>query len=66
MKKIISIISILLFVFALTIPQNAEAWAINCGCHKLKKALKKDGVYDQEDAEAVAECHGGLTIKVCL
>ncbi len=66
MKKAISIISIILFVLVLSIPQKANALAINCGCAKLKRALQADGVYNQEDAEAVADCHGGFTIKVCL
>ncbi len=65
MKKIISIVSILLFVFVLAVPQKADALAINCGCAKLKRALKADKDYSQEDAEAVAKCHGGFTIKVC-
>ncbi len=66
MKKLISIISVLVFVLMLAVPQKTEALAINCGCAKLKKALAADGVYDQEDAEAVAECHGGFIIKICL
>lgn len=48
------------------IPSTADAWAINCGCRKLKKALKADGEYSLEDAAKVAECHGGFTVKVCI
>ena len=66
MKKKITLIAIILFTLFLTVPQTAEALAINCGCAKLKRALKADGVYSQEDAEAVADCHGGFVIKICL
>ncbi|WP_423127539.1 hypothetical protein [Gaoshiqia sp. Z1-71] len=55
-----------IFVFISSVPQKADALAINCGCSALKRALAADGAYTQEDAEAVAECHGGFTIKICL
>jgi hypothetical protein len=57
----------MLLAFALSfIPQDSDALCINCGCHKLRKALSADGTFDKDDAEAVAECHGGFVLKIQL
>ncbi len=64
-RKFSLMLLLLVFGFAI-LPNNADALAINCGCNKLKKALKADGDYSLNDAAQVAECHGGLTVKVCI
>ena len=47
---------------------TAQALAINCGCRKLKNALEKldGGKLSAESAKAVADCHGGAVLKICL
>lgn len=65
-RKIGIILSTLMLIGAIALPTNADALAINCGCRKLKKALSADGHYSLDDAQAVAKCHGGFRIIICL
>ncbi|WKK79326.1 hypothetical protein [Marivirga arenosa] len=68
MKRIKRITFIAFFLLSLGSGMTAQALAINCGCRKLKKALKKidGGELSSESAQAVAKCHGGAVVKVCL
>jgi hypothetical protein len=57
----------MLLAFALSfIPQDSDALCINCGCSKMKKLYSADGNYDEQDAAAVAKCHGGFKLTIMI